>query len=256
MILARIARALKDQNWLAVGIEFVIVVLGIVIGFQVNSWSEHRVAEARALSLTENLVADLHDEQWRIVATQNYLNDVITVGNQTLAVLEGHAELDDEQLVIGAFRSSQYYWSGIIRVTYDEIVATGAINLISDDALREAAVEYFNSSSSSLLAEIESGPYRETFRTLVDPALHEALVRSCGEDISIAVGDFGSLESMLDFPCEIDGHDAAITRAAALIRNSDVLIPYLRRRIIEAGQNASSIVYYKDLLEEGLINQP
>ncbi|MFT6541804.1 MAG: hypothetical protein ACJAU5_000882, partial [Maricaulis maris] len=37
MILSRIARALKDQSWLAVGIEFVIVILGVVIGFQVTA---------------------------------------------------------------------------------------------------------------------------------------------------------------------------------------------------------------------------
>ncbi|OLF81166.1 hypothetical protein AWH62_00370 [Maricaulis sp. W15] len=45
MILSRIARALKDQNWLAVGIEFVIVILGVVIGFQVTAWNADRAEQ-------------------------------------------------------------------------------------------------------------------------------------------------------------------------------------------------------------------
>ena len=39
MILSRITQALRDQNWLAVGIEFVIVILGVVIGFQISNWN-------------------------------------------------------------------------------------------------------------------------------------------------------------------------------------------------------------------------
>ena len=45
MILSRIARALKDQSWLAVGIEFVIVILGVVISFQVTAWNADRAEQ-------------------------------------------------------------------------------------------------------------------------------------------------------------------------------------------------------------------
>ena len=42
MILARITRALKEQNWFAVTLEFLIVLAGVVIGFQVSAWNERR----------------------------------------------------------------------------------------------------------------------------------------------------------------------------------------------------------------------
>ncbi|MDF1770275.1 hypothetical protein [Maricaulis sp.] len=58
MILARITKALKDQNWLAVSLEFIIVILGVVIGFQVTQWSSSQAeAERRAVALDR-----LHDE--------------------------------------------------------------------------------------------------------------------------------------------------------------------------------------------------
>jgi len=47
VILDNLTRAIRDQNWFAVGIELVIVILGVVIGFQVNAWNEDRQAEQR-----------------------------------------------------------------------------------------------------------------------------------------------------------------------------------------------------------------
>jgi len=37
--LRRITKALRQQNWVAVGIELLIVVVGVVIGFQVTAWT-------------------------------------------------------------------------------------------------------------------------------------------------------------------------------------------------------------------------
>lgn len=43
MILSRITHALRTQNWFALALEFVIIIAGVVIGFQVNAWSAGRV---------------------------------------------------------------------------------------------------------------------------------------------------------------------------------------------------------------------
>ena len=53
MILTRITKALKDQNWLAVAIEFVIVVAGVVIGFQISSWNEARQTRTSLVAALE-----------------------------------------------------------------------------------------------------------------------------------------------------------------------------------------------------------
>ena len=51
MILARLSRAIREQNWLAVAIEFVIVIAGVVIGFQISAWASERQAAAAAKQL-------------------------------------------------------------------------------------------------------------------------------------------------------------------------------------------------------------
>lgn len=42
MLLRRITQHVKDQNWFAVGIDLFIVVVGVFIGLQVQTWSEQR----------------------------------------------------------------------------------------------------------------------------------------------------------------------------------------------------------------------
>ena len=57
--LGRLADALRQQNWFAVGIELVIVVLGVVIGFQVTAWGNERAARAQERELLRGLRAEL-----------------------------------------------------------------------------------------------------------------------------------------------------------------------------------------------------
>ena len=45
MLLRRITQHVKDQNWFAVGIDFIIVVLGVFIGIQVANWDNVRSDE-------------------------------------------------------------------------------------------------------------------------------------------------------------------------------------------------------------------
>lgn len=47
MLLRRITEHVKAQNWTAVVLDFVIVVVGVFIGLQVNNWNEARLDERR-----------------------------------------------------------------------------------------------------------------------------------------------------------------------------------------------------------------
>jgi len=66
MILARITRAIREQNWFAVSLEFVIVIAGVVIGFQIQGWSlAQRESDREAAYL-----ARLHTEIEELQATR------------------------------------------------------------------------------------------------------------------------------------------------------------------------------------------
>ncbi|MFT6662771.1 MAG: hypothetical protein ACJA0K_002784, partial [Maricaulis maris] len=58
MILARITKALRDQNWLAVSLEFIIVIAGVVVGFQVSAWNEARQERGLEQAYLERLFSE------------------------------------------------------------------------------------------------------------------------------------------------------------------------------------------------------
>jgi hypothetical protein len=125
MILARLSRAIREQNWFAVALEFVIVIAGVVIGFQITAWNAEREAATRAGVLTARLVEDLRDEKWRVDGGAIYYSQVADNAQRALEALEGRRQVDDETLVIEAFRATQLFGFPIIRTTYEELVATG-----------------------------------------------------------------------------------------------------------------------------------
>ena len=63
MILRRIVEHVKTQNWTAIAIDFVIVVVGVFVATQVSAWNEERQAAIRRDQIIATLVADLRDAQ-------------------------------------------------------------------------------------------------------------------------------------------------------------------------------------------------
>jgi len=58
LLLRRITEHIKEQNWFAVALDFVIVVAGILIAFQITEWNEARIESQRERVLLERLQLD------------------------------------------------------------------------------------------------------------------------------------------------------------------------------------------------------
>jgi hypothetical protein len=61
MILRRVTEHIKAQNWFAVGLDFVIVVVGVFIGIQVSNWNESRVERLEEQAILVRLVEDYRE---------------------------------------------------------------------------------------------------------------------------------------------------------------------------------------------------
>ena len=58
MILRRVARHVREQNWTAIGIELVIVVIGVFLGIQVSNWNTARQERTQQRSIQARLLND------------------------------------------------------------------------------------------------------------------------------------------------------------------------------------------------------
>jgi len=59
MILRRLAQQLREQNWIAIFIEFVLLVLGVFLGIQAANWNEARVERELVRGHLSEIAQDL-----------------------------------------------------------------------------------------------------------------------------------------------------------------------------------------------------
>lgn len=71
MILRRLTKHVKDQNWFAVTLDFFIVVLGILIAFQINTWSDRQAVKKSVNVSLSMLLSDLTSDIERLDVVTN-----------------------------------------------------------------------------------------------------------------------------------------------------------------------------------------
>jgi hypothetical protein len=76
MILGRVTEYVKTQNWFAVGVELVILVLGVFIGIQVSNWNESRQEQQIAAGYLDRLRNDFRVESENYRRYINYYESV------------------------------------------------------------------------------------------------------------------------------------------------------------------------------------
>jgi hypothetical protein len=141
-ILGRLSRAVSEQNWFAVVLEVLIVIVGVVIGFQVTGWGQARADEAQGLDYLGQLAADLCETE-RLILTTDSLTGPKDRDHVRLVHAFLLAERPPEDSVFAWLRSagSLEEYSPVTG-TAEALVATGDLRLIQSDSLRSAIVRY------------------------------------------------------------------------------------------------------------------
>lgn len=143
MILSSITHALKTQNWFAVIVEFIIVLAGVVIGFQISAWNETRIEHQREALILDRLHADFVEIEARTTTTIDQLNDRIEAGSAFEDLLRrDQNEVSDLDFFLGLQNAIGTPVPNGRSATYTELVASGEMRLIRSEALREALVEF------------------------------------------------------------------------------------------------------------------
>jgi hypothetical protein len=233
MILRRFSQALKDQNWAAIAIEFVLLVLGVFLGIQVANWNVERETRQKSAIFTERLKADLRGEDWTYQFLIAYNREVLANANRAVEALEGRAALSDEALLVSAYRATQYRNRNQRGSTYDELVSTGSIDLIRDRTLRDTAIRLYNLAVFDILVrEGVDSRYRQAFRTSLPNHVQRAVSKHCGDRVS-RPGDYASIKDNLDYPCRTGLSAQDIAASASALRANPDILGFLRLRIAD-----------------------
>lgn len=220
MILRRLTKHVNDQNWFAVGLDFVIVVFGVFIGIQLGNWNASRADDARAETYLERLNSDITTDIINARRKLEFWSQVSAYGTRGLAYAEtGQASgKPDWQLLLAYFQASQVDEFFVTDTTYQEMRSAGELSLIKDEALRETLGNYYALSGNSVLTELPR--YREHVRGKIPINMQSYIWTHCYD--TDAVGE----QTMLDCDASFDAAD--VRRIVESLSSDDVLMEELR----------------------------
>ena len=172
MILRRVVHRLKQQEWTAVAIELLLVVLGVFIGIQVSNWNEARKEHALEAVYLDRIAQDIRGDIVEI-------NEIIHVSTVRMSVLNrllreangrdlptgfnsarGRIEVQAAPLYSDADPNSPGIALFILstldgnRSAYETVINTGGIAVMRDDRTLRKIQDYYASVDKALHFEV------------------------------------------------------------------------------------------------------
>jgi len=178
MLLRRITKHVTDQNWFAVFIDFLIVVIGVFIGIQVANWNESLRTQQRALNYHERLTQEMTINRKTLLKRQDSYAQQIKYGQ--FALNNSSTAITDESawpLIRAYFQASHAFSITQQRGTYDEIISSGDLALLKDQDLINMLSEFYTFSGMSAIQIIPS--YRENVRRIIPFDLQRYFQAKC-----------------------------------------------------------------------------
>ncbi len=144
MRLRRITQHVKDQNWFAVSLDFVIVVVGILIAFQITNWNEARNDRQLEMQYLSLLATDLEKIEINLSAQLTLEQHVVANAKIALEAVNNR-DAGVDPLHIGRSMHSIFGRRTVAldSPVFSEMKSAGRLTLIQDTALRNRIIAYF-----------------------------------------------------------------------------------------------------------------
>lgn len=236
MILRHIIEHVRYQNWAAIVLDFVIVVLGVFIGIQLGNWNEARHERSYQHGVLERL-ADDHEEM--LIEIDDFIRiqqDIFRATSRMMELVES-PDAPEQPDVIRADLATIF--SGrpppSRSATMMELISSANMRLISDENLRASLLEMDRSiAGASVTFDIFLNSWVAKEDSFINKVVFQDALNEDGTIIPPSVASY-DLAGMREDP-GILAHLSFRRRSAAL------LIDYLQARRAE-------VVSVLDLLE-------
>jgi hypothetical protein len=150
LILRRFSQSLGEQNWTAIAIEFVLLVLGVFLGIQVANWNEDRRDHDRERAYLLRISAEL-DESVASIETSNELTKQRMTMNQLVidSMLDPALVQADPGRFIRAVKQGNYTFAPKVNGhTFEEIKSNGELGIFSDPKLSLDLMAFYSDMQS------------------------------------------------------------------------------------------------------------
>ncbi|MEO7815069.1 MAG: hypothetical protein ABIR87_06455 [Sphingomicrobium sp.] len=240
MIYKRVAARLQAQDWLAITIEFAIVVAGVFVGTWVANLNQGRVEEGETRQMLRNLKPELANNIAIFNAVENYYAVTRRYAATAFAGWRGDQAVTDRDFVIAAYQASQIVYTGINGSSWSEAFGSDRLRTISDRELQRDVGQMMSTDYNAIEKELFTD-YREHVRQVIPEDIQDAIRARCG-DRRNAIG-----VNQLPASCSIDIPDSRLAQAASALRDRPDLVGELRWHIAAVASYVNNLQLFEDV---------
>jgi hypothetical protein len=172
----------REQNWFAVAIDFLILVAGVFLAIQAANWNDSRKDRIEERRYYAQILDDLRTDQQTLRAALHLAAKYDEAAENTLRAIRSGIPPNSTP---GRFAIDihQAGWLNIprpARRTYDELISTGNLGLLRNEAAKAAIAEYYANFDNlrqwdQLLRSQQDRYWEATSGVLPRPALRDVM---------------------------------------------------------------------------------
>jgi hypothetical protein len=239
MILRRLSKNLQAQNWTAITIDFLIVVLGVFLGIQASNWNQARTDRAETRHLLMRIAPEIDQIIDFAANTRDYYATSRRFAETAFAAWNGDKNVSDNDFVIAAYQASQIHGLGQSQ-SWAAVFGADQLRNVDDDRLRIPLARLMAFDVENLNSTAVASRYREDVRMIIPDPVQQAIRRTCGD--RLLPGDTSQL--MLPKRCPLKLDPATAKRVAADLRANPQLARELRVHLATVDSYLNSLKQY------------
>lgn len=244
MIFNRAVAKLRAQDWWAISIELVIVIVGVFIGTWVANWNQERLSKAE----THRLIIQMKPEVERIVDfAKNTRAYYATTHRFAETAFKGWARdpsVSDEQFVIAAYQASQIHGLST-NPSWALIFGGDQLRNIDDLSIRRPLGRLMTFNADQLNVNNVATPYRADVRKVIPDDLQLAIRAACGDRLHPDSADLSLPES-----CDLSLDPGKSAQTARDLRDHPELVGELRSHLGIISGFVNSVIQYQQLAHQ------
>lgn len=233
MVIRAIRTHIATQNWFAVAIDLLIVVVGVFLGTQANNWNNSRIAANDAHTNRDRLIEDVESNRIDFAGRKVYYANVRVHALAALAAFADHQKSPGalgESFLVDSYQASQINARSLRRSTYEEMVSEGALSTLGNPVLRNIAEAYYQGLTVIDDTNSRLPPYRDRIRRELPYEIVAAIRERCGDRVH---EDRGVVIFALPASCNLGLDPATVRMAVAQLRSANGLDRDLSRYIVD-----------------------
>jgi hypothetical protein len=250
-MLRQMTRALREQNWATIVIEFVLLVCGVFFGIQAANWNEQRAEDAKARAYLARVEGNLETDLQAIERRTEFWREVTSHGKRAIRYAETGELVDGSawKTVLAFYQASQLWQWVPSDATYQEMRSGGELGLIRDEKLREALSQYYLESGTGVGYLFQLQPeYRKIVRGLTPSVAADHIWAKCW------LQPTPTEQHLLDCASPISEAEAQAILDGYV--KDPKLLPELRFWVANQGVALNVISNYKTSLRDMLARRP